>query len=411
LLVPEPLGFPAARAEHSSAFALPELLDLGGKASRSRVRVAVVGAGLGGTTLAALLVAGGFDVTVYEQAPALSALGAGIHLGPNVVKVLRALGIGDELLSISNVPDAWVSRDSITGDRLFRLEFDAARYGAPYLTVHRGRFHELLTGLVPKDRIALNKRLVGIDDSGEAIELAFDDGSRACADIVVGADGLNSKVRELLLGEERPVFTGNVSYRADYPAHLLVGVELDDVTKWWGPGRSVIVYFLDWRRETVYFVADVPQPVWTADRSFVPGDLEELHAAFEDCHPDLVKILKAAPETSKWGMFEREPLPLWSRSRIVLLGDACHPMRPHMGQGAAMAIEDGAVLARCLLANEPGDHSGAFAQYEATRRDRASAVQAESKRNRWLKAEYDPLWVYGYDAINVPLEVPRANGA
>ena len=391
---------------------LAELAGETGRRERGKIHVAVVGAGLGGTTLAAMLITAGYDVTVYEQAPALTALGAGIHLGPNAVKVMRALGLEQALLAIANLPDAWISRDAVTGEELFRAQFATDRYGAPYATVHRGKFHALLTGLVPQENYALDKRLVAVSETGSSLRLAFSDGSHAVADIVAGADGLNSKVRELLMGAERPAYTGIVCYRAAYPTAALGDLRLDDVAKWWGIGRSVMVYFLNGQRDTVYFVADVPEAEWRSERSFVDGDMNALRAAFEDCHPDLIRIVGAAPEATKWGMFERKPLPLWSRGRIVLLGDACHPMRPHMGQGAAMAMEDGAVLARCLLSNEPHDFASAFAQYEASRRERASAVQVESSLNRWLKAETDPIWVYGYDPIHEPLASarPRVGG-
>jgi 6-hydroxynicotinate 3-monooxygenase len=382
---------------------LPELAQARSDPERAQVSIAVVGAGLGGTTLAAFLLAGGYSVVLYEQAPVLAPLGAGIHLGPNIIKALRALGLEQSLLSMSNLPDAWVSRSADTGETLFRLPFDSARYGAPYVTIHRGKFHQLIVGLVPDEHYQLNKRLAGLEEKGNGVKLAFEDGTHATADIVIGADGLNSKVREILIGPELPSYTGNVSYRAQYPTALLPGLRLDDVTKWWGADRSVMVYFFDWRREEIYFVADVPEPEWGSEKSFVTGDVEELRAAFRDCCPDLKAIIQAAPDATKWGMFERKPHPLWSRGRIVLLGDACHPMRPHMGQGAAMAMEDGTILARCLLANPAGAFAAAFEQYEDARRDRASAVQVESSRNRWLKSEMDPLWVYGYDPVHVDI--------
>jgi 6-hydroxynicotinate 3-monooxygenase len=368
------------------------------------MRIAVIGAGLGGTTLAAMLAKAGHQVTVYEQASALTPIGAGIHLGPNLMAVMRSLGIEHALVRAGNLPDAWVSRDAQSAETLFRLPFDEARYGAPYVTIHRGIFHELLIDTVPAESFALDKRLVELNETAGGIELCFADETRATADIVVGADGVNSRVRELLLGSERPRYTGNVCYRAHFPTTALGSdVRLDDVTKWWGDHhRSVMVYFMNDRRDMVYFVADVPQTEWTPERSWVDGDVAELRAAFEDCHPRLRQIVGAADEATKWAMFERDPLPLWSRDRIVLLGDACHPMRPHMGQGAAMAIEDGAVLARCLIA-DGNDYRHAFTSYEASRHERASAVQTESSRNRWLRAETDPSWVYHYDAATVPL--------
>jgi len=379
----------------------------------ARIRIAVIGAGLGGCAAGALLLASGHDVHLYEQAPAFGRLGAGIHLGPNVMKVLNRIGIGERLVATGVEPEAWVSRMWDTNDVLFSLPLRAvsrARYGAAYLTVHRGDFHELLTNAVPADRLHFDRRLTELDPTGNAVKLTFADGSTAEADIVIGADGVNSRVREVLLGAERPRYTGVVGHRAIFPTRLLGDVRIADFTKWWAPDRHLLVYFITHRRDEVYLVTGAPEPEWNTDLSWVPSTKAELQAVFESFHPDARRIVDLTPEDgiTKWAFFERDPLPFWSRGRVVLLGDACHPMKPHMGQGAAMAIEDAAMLVRCLDHAGAGNFAEAFALYEKGRHPRTSRVQHESRSNTWLRDETDPTWVFGYDVFAEPIGTDRA---
>jgi 6-hydroxynicotinate 3-monooxygenase len=318
---------------------------------RRTAKIAVIGAGLGGMTVAGLLQRGGFRVDVYEQAAAFSRIGAGIHLSANVMQVMRRLGIEKTLSDIALHPDAFVSRQWDTGEILFELPFDPAieaRYGAAYINVHRGDLHSVLESALESRTIAFGKKLLHIDESGSAIRLFFEDGSQASADLVIGADGLNSKVRDHLLGPEKPRYTGHIAHRAIFPAMLLNGLPIRACTKWWGPGNHILVYYMTQTREEVYIVTSAPQAEWTSNAAFVPCDRDELIATFEGYHPELRQVVKAATEITKWPVFDREPVQQWSDDRIVLLGDACHPMRPYMAAGAAMAIEDAGILARCI---------------------------------------------------------------
>jgi len=176
-------------------------------------------------------------------------------------------------------------------------------------------------------------------------------------------------------------------------------------TKWWGPDRHIVIYFTTRKRDEVYFVTSQPERAdWITKESWsAKGDLGELRAAFENFHPDVRAVLAAAPEVHKWGIFERDPLPSWRRGRVVLLGDACHPMTPYMASGAAMALEDAAVLARCFDELDGASIEEAFGAYEATRKPRTTVVQATSSANTWMRSETDPDWLYGYDAWRVPL--------
>ena len=371
-------------------------------------RIAVVGAGLGGVAAAALLQKAGFAVDVYEQAPAFSRLGAGIHMGPNVLKIFRRIGIEDALVAISSKPDFWFSRDGETGDYLSRIplgDYAVKEYGAPYLTVHRGDLHALQVSALQPGTLHFDKRLTAIVDDGSGVDLTFADGTRARADIAVGADGINSRIRETLLGEEKPNYSGWVGHRALLDKDVLrkTGFDFEACVKWWTDDRHMMVYDTTADGREYYYVTGVPHPAWDFDGAFVPSSREEMREAFVGYHPIVQTLIDATTEVTKWPLLNRNPLPLWSEGRLVLLGDACHPMKPHMAQGAAMAIEDGAMLARCLTETGLSDHSTAFRLYEANRRERASRVQAVSNANTWLRAQEDPAWVFGYDIFEAPL--------
>jgi salicylate hydroxylase/6-hydroxynicotinate 3-monooxygenase len=254
--------------------------------------------------------------------------------------------------------------------------------------------------------VHLARKLVAVDQSPEEVVLRFADGTAATADLVVGADGVHSVVRELLLGPGEPVHRGRVAYRAVFPAALLAGRELGSSrTKWWGPDRHIVIYYTTAARDEVYFVTSVPEPLdWLTPESWsATGSVAELRAAFEGFHADVRAVLAASPSCHKWAILEREPLAAWSSGRVVLLGDACHPMTPYMAQGGATAIEDAAVLARCLA--ETADHSRAFARYEAHRKPRTARIQSISSANTWLRTpDGSPDWLYGYDAWTAPLD-------
>ncbi|ATR18861.1 6-hydroxynicotinate 3-monooxygenase (plasmid) [Roseomonas mucosa] len=371
-------------------------------------RIAVVGAGLGGACAAALLQRAGFEVAVFEQAPAFSRLGAGIHMGPNVMKIFRHMGIEDSVAALGSHPDFWMSRDGATGDYLSRIplgEYALKEYGAAYVTIHRGDLHRMQIAAIADGAVRFDKCLTGVVDDGSGVELSFADGSTYRADIVVGADGINSRLREALLGVEKPNYSGWVAHRALIPGDRLAryGFDFEPCVKWWTDDRHMMAYFTTADRGEYYFVTGVPHPAWDFDGNSLPSSREEMREAFAGYHPEVQALIDAADDISKWPLLNRSPLPVWSRGRIVLLGDACHPMKPHMAQGAAMAIEDGAMLARCLAETGLSDHGTGFRLYEANRRERASRVQAVSNANTWLRTQEDPAWVFAYDVFAHPL--------
>jgi len=382
----------------------------------SNGRIAVIGAGLGGAFAAALLQQAGFTVDVYEQADAFARLGAGIHVGPNVMKVFRRLGLEQALSDISSHPDFWFSRAGETGDYLSRIplgDFALREYGAAYVTVHRAEMHELQLTAVAPGSIHFGKRLLSIEDRGNDVLMSFEDGTTATADIAIGADGINSKLREALLGEERPHYSGWVGHRALISADRLAGHGFDvsafeDCVKWWTEDRHMMVYYTSGKRDEYYYVTGVPDPTWDSDQAYLPSSGDEVREAFAGYCPLVHALIASSAEVTRWPLLNRSPLPLWSNGRMVLLGDACHPMKPHMAQGAAMAIEDAAMLARCLGETGLSDHGTAFALYEANRRERASRVQSVSNANTWLRTQEDPAWVFAYDVFTEELRLPAA---
>lgn len=383
--------------------------------------IAVIGAGLGGASAAALLQKAGFDTQVYEQAEAFSRLGAGIHMGPNLMKVMRRIGVEQQLEAMGSHPSHWFSRDGASGDYMSRIELGdhaRSRYGAAYITVHRGDLHALLVGQLDPQRLHYGKRLSGVEERGDGVELSFADGSKARADIVIGADGVNSALREALLGVEAPLYSGWVAHRAIIPAAKLEAIEglelsaFEDCVKWWSEDRHMMVYYVTGDRREYYYVTGVPEPEWDHGASFVESSREELCEAFADyTHPVVQALIDATEEVTKWPLLERDPQALWHAGRMVLLGDACHPMKPHMAQGAAMAIEDAAMLVRCLEAFGIERYQQAFARYRDRRFERASKVQQVSHDNTWLRTQEDPAWVFGYDVYAEPIDATEESVA
>jgi 6-hydroxynicotinate 3-monooxygenase len=371
--------------------------------------IAIIGAGLGGLTAAGFLQRAGFPVTVYEQAEAFSRIGAGIILSANVMKVLRRLGIERDLIETGIKPHSYISRAWDTGETLYEIVFDnesEAHFGGSYLNVHRGDLHAVLERVVTPGTIAFNHRLVGLDERSDGVHLTFENGLRTDVAIVIGADGIRSKVRESLLGNEPPRFVGAVAQRAIFPTERLRGFKIPDCTKWWGRDRHILPYFMTSRRDEIYVIGVVPAAQWDSDAASLPSSREEMLQSFADFHSDLRRVLEAADDVSVWPIYDRERNDRWSGGRIVLLGDACHPMRPYMAGGGAMAIEDGVILSRCL--NDIEDYAEAFRWYEATRVDRVSEVQRISIENSWMRGSTDTDWFYCYDPCVAPLTRPAS---
>jgi 2-polyprenyl-6-methoxyphenol hydroxylase-like FAD-dependent oxidoreductase len=372
-----------------------------------KISIAIVGAGMGGLTAAIALRRIGFDVQVYEQAHQFARVGAGIQMLPNSMKVLREIGIEERLRRVSFEPVSHLNRQWDTGEVMRELPMSETTYGAPYLCMHRAELHDALLSVLPPEIIHLNKKLAGLGQAGRQVTLTFADGTRASADAVIGADGIHSRVREIVVGPDMPIHKGRIAYRAVYSTALLYGRDIGPSrTKWWGIDRHIVIYYTTNTRSEIYFVTSVPEPAeWLTPESWsARGDVKEVRKAYEGFHADVTAVLDACPDCHKWAILERDPLPRWSDGPVTLLGDACHPMTPYMAQGAATAIEDAAVLARCLDEVDGEDIPAALSRYEAHRKPRTSRIQAISSANTWMKGgSNDPTWLYGYDAWRVPL--------
>src|ERR1044071_9095139 len=368
--------------------------------------IAIIGAGMRALATAAALRRGGIDVTVYEQATQFARLGAGIQIGCNAMKVLRGLGLEERLRAQSFYPRSWNNRDWRTGEVKFDMIFGESaeqKFGAPYLLAHRGDLHAALASAVPDECVRLNHKLVGLDEAGESVRLTFANGTTVTADAVIGADGVHSVVRDMLFGVSPVNFTGRIAYRTTYPAALLGGDKIDDCTKWWGEDRHIVIYYVKSDRSEIYLVTSQPEPDFRIESWSAKGDVKELRKAFAGFDRQVEQVLAACPDVHKWAIVDRNSLERWTDRNITLLGDACHPMTPYMAQGAAMAIEDAAILSRCLDGVEREGVAPALQRYEATRKVRTARIQETSRANIWLSGKTDTDWVYGYNAWKVPL--------
>lgn len=370
--------------------------------------IGIAGGGIGGLTAAIALHRAGHDVVVFEQAARFSRVGADINLTPNAVRALDGIGIGDALRAFGARPSARVSRVYDTGEETSRLPMSdqaEAQYGAPQLTLHRADLLAILEAALPPRRIRLGKKLVAASEADGAVRLDFANGAQDEVAALVGADGIHSAVRAALFGAEQPRFTGVVAYRAVVPREKLDLPGLDQFTKWWGPNphSQIVVFPISAGRE-IFIFATTPQESWREESWTLPGSVDELRAEYAGYHAEARNLLAACDSVLKTALYERDPLPIWSRGRITLLGDACHPMMPFMAQGAGMAVEDAIILGRCLA--EPGDVPAALVRYQALRRKRASDIQIGSRGNAWLREGGNADWVYGYDAWTASLDRP-----
>ncbi|HZM46940.1 MAG TPA: FAD-dependent monooxygenase [Burkholderiales bacterium] len=348
------------------------------------MRVAVIGGGIGGLSAALALLKTGCDVHVYEQAAKFGEIGAGIQIAPNASRLLQRLGLGAALDAWGVRPGAVHQRRWDDGRTLQRAplgpEIEAA-FGAPYYHFHRGDLAALLAAALPPERAHAGHRLAGIEEKDGRAIARFENGVSAEADVLVGADGIHSRVRALTFGPDAPRFTGCAAWRGLVPAERIahLGVEVASHL-WMGPGGHCVHYWVSAQR-MLNVVCIVERGNWTAESWTDRGNVADVLARFEGWHPVVRGLIGAFSETFIWALHDRAPLPSWTRGPVALLGDACHPMLPMAAQGAAQAIEDGAALAT-LLAAMPGDVPGALARYEAVRKPRATRLQELSAVNR-----------------------------
>ncbi len=351
--------------------------------SSKPLSIAVIGAGIGGLTAALSLRRAGFDVEIYEQASELTEIGGGINMGPNAARILYRLGLGEGLDRDAVRPIGMHQRRWDDGRTLQKAGLNPqceAIYGAPHLTVHRADLLAIIAAGFPAERIHLGHRLVGVADRGDHTEAWFANGVRIRPDVLVGADGIHSAVREALFGAEDPQFAGCVAYRGLVPSERVADLGLERGNQsWLGPGAHLVHYFVSGGR-LLNFVGWTEHDTWNREDWTDRATIERALAAFEGWHPQIRTIIERAETCFIWALFDRDPLPRWSAGRTTLHGDACHPMYPFMAQGAAQAIEDGACLAACLA--ETPDPAEALLRYERIRLPRVSRLQQMSRANK-----------------------------
>lgn len=367
--------------------------------------IGIAGGGIGGLCAAIALRKVGHDVQVFEKARSINRVGADINLTPNAVFALDQLGVGDYLRATAARPSFRISRDGVSGEETSRMPMSTAaeqKYGAPQLTIHRADLLEALRAQLPDGTLELGKSVVGVERLDAGATMEFGDGTWETFNLVIGADGIHSVVREALWGEDHPRYTGMVSYRGTFPRDRAQGLpDTDAFTKWWGeiPEKQIVTFPLTQGRE-IFVFATLPQKDWSEEGWTLPGDVEDLRSAYANFHSDVRKLLDAVEVVTRSALHVRDPMPQCAKGHVTLVGDAAHPMVPFMAQGACMAIEDAVVLARAMDSN---DTTTALAQYETERKPRTARVQTSSLANDWLKKAGNADWVYGYDAWTVPL--------
>jgi salicylate hydroxylase len=361
-----------------------------------KLRVAIVGGGIGGLSAAVALHQMGAQVRVYEQARQLSEVGAGVGLHRNSQRVLDRLGLGQKV-------DRRAARLSefhlFTNDGTV-VSHETYDEGAAQLGLHRADLVAVLAAALPTGFVHTGYRCVQFTQYDGSAVVGFDNGVSVNADVVVAADGIHSGLQRYVVEPTDPVFSGVVAYRGLIPAARLPEWPQGLVT-WGGDGKHLIAYPVR-AGELINFVGFVPADEQMRESWSAPGDPAILAAAFADWTPQARRLLSRVETTLKWGLYDREPLPRWTHGRLALLGDAAHPMLPHMGQGANQAIEDGLALAILLRGVAAADAPAALMRYQMLRRDHTARVQRSARVNGLRFDSAKPLslnhsWVRDYD--------------
>jgi salicylate hydroxylase len=339
---------------------------------------AVVGGGIGGLAAAAALRRAGIEASVYEQAPALGEVGAGVLLGPNSVRLLHRLGLAGAI----DETGGWVGEGSTyyrhDGTRVAPVMTTDSAGRALMYGMHRADLIDVLRRAVPGDRIHPGHRAVSFDQDARTARVRFENGTIAQADVVIAADGIHSAMQRFVTAQAMPVFSGQVSYRGVLETARVPGWPARVFQVWMGEGRHIIVFPLRAGR-LLNFVCFVPADSQMRESWSAPGDPDALRAAFEGFAAPVTGLLRQIDSTFWWGLYDREPLAEWTRGRLALLGDAAHPMLPHLGQGANQGIEDAFAVAAVLKDAAPANVPAALRHYARVRRRRTDVVQANSR--------------------------------
>ncbi len=392
-----------------------------GAGAKRPLRVVIIGGGIGGLTAAVALSQRGIEVEIHERSPRLEEVGAGIQVGPNAVKVLRALGLEEELRRNAFEPVNMVSikwDDASLRSREPLKAQASVKYGAPYMTAHRADLHGMLRATLPDGVIRLNRTCVGASTVNGVAVARFADGSEAEGDAVIGADGIRSAIRAQLFGADAPRFTEQMCWRCMVPMEKVptkvgpggsVDLPHGDYFGWLGPNGHVICYPIGNGDMLNIFAGHVTEE-WVEESWSVESSQEELLAAYEGWNEALLSMFRNVRHVYKWGIYDRDPVPQWTRGRVTLLGDAAHPTMPTLAQGGNMAIEDGYVLARNLARH--ADVDAGLAGYVAERQPRTARVTLQSRQqfanNRKVPPPpfLDRTWIFTFDATKEPTLEP-----
>jgi salicylate hydroxylase len=350
-------------------------------------KVLIAGAGIGGLTAALAMAKRGHRVEIYEQAAELREVGAGIQLSPNAMHVLNELGLAKTLMPLAFRPQAAVMRHWQTGIEYLSVplaEVCVGKYGARYLHIHRADLHNALVQACTDKAIPikLNSTVSAYQQDAVGVTLLLESTEKIAGDILLGAEGIHSKIQACMHGLSPAQFTGQIAWRGTIKADKLPpGLVKPNANLWVGPGKHMVTYYLR-GGELVNFVAVEERSDWIKESWNEPGDIGQLQQAFCGWHPEVSEVLQAADECFLWALFDRKPLESWVDGRVALLGDACHPMLPFLAQGAAMAVEDAYVLGAML--DKHSDIPSALQAYQALRYARTSKIQAMARANAKL---------------------------
>jgi salicylate hydroxylase len=353
------------------------------------IRVAIVGGGIGGLATAVALKRRGIDATVFEQARALTEVGAGVQLQPNGTRLLQSLGLGDALKSVAapvGEGSAYFRQDG-TPIAPIRTTDSQGRPGI--LGVHRADLVGILADALPDDAVRTGHKSVGFEQTGSEATLSFENGEQLTFDAVIAADGIHSALQQYVVEPSEPVYSGSVAFRGYVPRELVPEWPDRVSLLWMGPDRHMLVYPLR-GGELINYVGFVPRAQAAIESWSAPGDPDQLRAEFAGWDPRIQRLLEQVQETFWWGLRDRAPLPRWTQGRLTLLGDAAHPMLPHLGQGANQSIEDAATLGVLLDGATEHDVIHRLQTYEKIRLPRAARVQQGARANG---LRYDSAYV------------------
>lgn len=347
------------------------------------MNVVIAGAGIGGLAAGIALKQAGWSVRVLEQAEKIETVGAGIQISPNGCHVLQGLGVFERVKASAFMPEALEMRFGRSGRRVFNIPLQQQsrmRWGTDYLHVHRADLiHALADHLAQQDtaEIQTSQRLIDYQQHDDKVVVRTEN-DQFEADMLLGADGIHSVTRNLMLGPEKPRYTGNIAWRAVVKADVLGDlIPPPTACVWVGSQRHAVTYRLSGGR-LVNFVGVVEQADWNHESWTEQGDKAALLRDFSGWHPTIGKIIQQTDAVYRWGLFDRTPLPYWSNGRVGLLGDACHPMLPFQAQGASCALEDAWVLAHTLSKYEV---KPALQHYFNLRIERVSKMQRAARAN------------------------------